>query len=81
MSVVSARAFTVEETQKYAAAINDPLRMATNLPGVASLDDGMNQIVIAAIHQRVYCGEWKALIFPTPIILQQKEAAVVAFLF
>jgi hypothetical protein len=46
MSVVSARAFTVEETQKYPAAINDPLRMATNFAGVASLDDGMNQIVI-----------------------------------
>lgn len=46
MSVVSARAFTVEETQKYAAAINDPLRMATNFAGVASVDDGMNQIVI-----------------------------------
>ena len=34
MSLVSARAFTVEETQKYAAAINDPLRMATNFAGV-----------------------------------------------
>jgi hypothetical protein len=46
MSVVSARAFTVEETQKYPAAVNDPLRMATNFAGVASVDDGMNQIVI-----------------------------------
>lgn len=46
MSLVSARAFTVEETQKYPAAINDPLRMATNFAGVASMDDGMNQIVI-----------------------------------
>ncbi|HWB90904.1 MAG TPA: carboxypeptidase-like regulatory domain-containing protein, partial [Puia sp.] len=27
MSVVSARAFSVEETNKYAAAVNDPLRM------------------------------------------------------
>ena len=32
MSAVSARAFTVEETQKYAAAVNDPLRMATDFP-------------------------------------------------
>src|SRR6478735_2866128 len=46
MSLVSARAFTVEETQKYPAAINDPLRMATNFAGVATADDGMNQIVI-----------------------------------
>ncbi len=46
LSVVSARAFTVEETEKYAAAVNDPLRMATNFAGVASADDGNNQIVI-----------------------------------
>jgi hypothetical protein len=46
MSVVSARAFTVEETQKYAAAVNDPLRMVTGFAGVASADDGGNDIVI-----------------------------------
>ena len=46
LSVVSARAFTVEETQKYAAAVNDPLRMATNYAGVISADDGNNQVVI-----------------------------------
>ena len=46
LSVVSARAFTVEETQRYAAAVNDPLRMATNYAGVAAADDGNNNIVI-----------------------------------
>ncbi len=46
MSVVSARAFTVEETQKYAAAVNDPLRMATAFPGVLAGDDGNNSIII-----------------------------------
>lgn len=46
MSMVSARAFTVEETQKYAAAVNDPLRMATSFAGVTSADDGNNDIVI-----------------------------------
>ncbi|AEW00857.1 hypothetical protein A4D02_12930 [Niastella koreensis] len=46
MSVVSARAFTVEETQKYAAAVNDPLRMVTGFAGVASADDGGNDIAI-----------------------------------
>jgi hypothetical protein len=46
MSSVSARAFTVEETQKYAAAINDPSRMATAFPGVLAADDGNNNIVI-----------------------------------
>lgn len=46
MSAVSARAFTVEETQKYAAAVNDPLRMATAFPGVLAGDDGVNSIII-----------------------------------
>jgi hypothetical protein len=46
MSAVSARAFTVEETQKYAAAVNDPLRMATGFPGVLAAEDGNNDIII-----------------------------------
>lgn len=46
MSAVSARAFTVEETQKYAAAVNDPLRMAASFPGVMANDDGNNNIII-----------------------------------
>jgi hypothetical protein len=46
MSMVSSRAFTVEETQKYAAAVNDPLRMATGFAGVVAADDGNNDIVI-----------------------------------
>ena len=46
MSVVSARAFTVEETRKYAAAVNDPLRMATGFAGVMAADDSNNEIVI-----------------------------------
>jgi outer membrane receptor protein involved in Fe transport len=46
MSAVSARAFTVDETQKYAAAVNDPLRMAAAFPGVLAGDDGGNSIII-----------------------------------
>ena len=46
MSVVSARAFSVEETRKYAAAVNDPLRMATSFAGVLAPFDGNNDIVI-----------------------------------
>lgn len=46
LSAVSARAFTVEETQKYAAAVNDPLRMSTGFPGVLAVEDGNNDIII-----------------------------------
>lgn len=46
LSLVSARAFSVEETQRYAAAVNDPLRMATSFAGVLTGDDGGNNIII-----------------------------------
>lgn len=46
MSSVSTRTFSVEETQKFAAAINDPSRMATSFAGVVATDDGNNNISI-----------------------------------
>ncbi len=46
MSTVSTRAFSVEETQKFAAAANDPSRMATSFAGVVSGNDGNNIISI-----------------------------------
>lgn len=45
-SSVSSRAFSVEETQKFAAAINDPARMATSFAGVLQAGDGNNFISI-----------------------------------
>ncbi|HTJ14919.1 MAG TPA: TonB-dependent receptor [Dinghuibacter sp.] len=46
MSIVSSRTFSVEETQKYAAAVEDPLRMALSFAGVMAPQDGSNDIVI-----------------------------------
>lgn len=46
MALVSVRTFSVEETQKYAAAVNDPARMATSFAGVVSTDDGNNNISV-----------------------------------
>lgn len=46
MSTVSARTFSVEETQKFAAAVNDPARAASSFAGVVSTDDGNNLISI-----------------------------------
>jgi hypothetical protein len=46
MDLVSARTFSVEETQKYAAAVEDPLRMALSFAGVFAPQDGNNDIVI-----------------------------------
>lgn len=46
MSSVSARAFTVEETDRYAGSRGDPARMASNFAGVSGTDDGRNDIVV-----------------------------------
>ncbi|HTF05930.1 MAG TPA: TonB-dependent receptor [Bacteroidia bacterium] len=46
MSTVSARTVSVEETQRYAAAVNDPARAALAYAGVASVTDGNNLISI-----------------------------------
>jgi hypothetical protein len=46
LSTVSARTFSVEETQRFAAAVNDPARMATAYAGVVGANDGNNMIVI-----------------------------------
>jgi hypothetical protein len=46
MAVVSARTFSVEETRKFAAAVNDPARMVTSFAGVIQTDDGNNNVSI-----------------------------------
>lgn len=46
MVAVSGRTFSVEETRKFAAAVNDPGRMAQSFSGVVSTDDGNNNISI-----------------------------------
>lgn len=38
-ALVSSRMFSVEETRRYAAGLNDPSRMATSFPGVAGSGD------------------------------------------
>ena len=46
MATVSARSFTIEETQRYAGSRGDPARMASNFAGVQGADDSRNDIVI-----------------------------------
>jgi hypothetical protein len=46
MSSVSARTFSVDETRKFAAAVNDPSRMVTSFAGVVATNDGNNTISI-----------------------------------
>jgi len=46
MAVISAREFSVSETEKYAGSRGDPARMAKSYPGVGSSDDSRNDIVV-----------------------------------
>ncbi|MEK6616315.1 MAG: TonB-dependent receptor [Bacteroidota bacterium] len=46
MASVSARTFTVEETNRYAGSRSDPARMASNFAGVQGTDDSRNDIII-----------------------------------
>ena len=46
MAVISARSFTIEETEKYAGSRGDIARMAANYAGVSFTNDSRNDIVI-----------------------------------
>ncbi len=46
MATVSARSFTIEETERYAGSLGDPSRMAANFAGVSSASDQRNDIII-----------------------------------
>ncbi len=46
MSTVSARQFTVEETQRYAGGMNDPARLASSFAGVATPSVSSNGISV-----------------------------------
>jgi hypothetical protein len=46
MAMVSAGAFNIEQTERYAGSLGDPARMAANFAGVVSNNDSRNDIII-----------------------------------
>lgn len=46
MATISARQFSVEETNRYAGSRGDPARMSSNFAGVQGADDSRNDIVV-----------------------------------
>jgi len=46
MATVSARSFTIEQTNRFAGSLGDPSRMVSNFAGVAAPSDQRNDIVI-----------------------------------
>ena len=66
MSTVSTRTFSVEETQKFAAAINDPARMATSFAGVVGGNDGSNLISIRGNSPNALLWRMEGVDIPNP---------------
>ncbi len=46
LATISARGFTVEETERFAGSRNDVARMASNYAGVVGMNDARNDIVV-----------------------------------
>jgi len=46
MATISARSFTVDETERYAGSLFDPARMASNYAGIMTVSDQRNDIII-----------------------------------
>ncbi|MFC2112426.1 carboxypeptidase-like regulatory domain-containing protein [Bacteroidota bacterium] len=46
MATVSARTFSVEETERFAGSLGDPARMVANYAGVSTQNDSRNDIII-----------------------------------
>jgi hypothetical protein len=46
MAALSARSFSVKETENYAGSLGDPSRMASNFAGVITANDSRNDIII-----------------------------------
>ncbi len=67
LSVVSTRAFTTEETKRYAGSIDDPSRMALSFAGVsAGDDDANNEIIIRGNSPRFMLWRIEGVEVPSP---------------
>lgn len=66
MAQVSARSFNVDETKRYAGALGDPSRMASNFAGVAAGDDSRNDIVVRGNSPNGMLWQLEGLNMPNP---------------
>src|SRR4030042_5937360 len=46
MAMISARSFSIEETERFAGSLGDPARMVANYAGVITQNDSRNDIII-----------------------------------
>jgi hypothetical protein len=65
-ATASARAFSVEETRRYAAAFADPGRMVQNFPGVSNAGDMDNSIVVRGNSPKGVLWKLEGIEIPNP---------------
>lgn len=65
-SATSTRSFTPEETQRYAASVNDPSRMAMSFPGVQPTRDARSDIIIRGNSAAVMLWRLEGVDIPNP---------------
>lgn len=66
MATVSAKTFTVEETNRYAGSINDPARMVQGFAGVVGDAEGDNDIVVRGNSSRGILWRLEGIDIPNP---------------
>lgn len=66
MAPVSARQFSVEETDRYAGSRGDPGRMASNFAGVQGADDSRNDIVVRGNSPQGVLWRFEGVNIPNP---------------
>lgn len=75
MAPISSHSFSVEETQNFAAAVNDPGRMATSFAGVVGADDGSNAISIRGNAPNGFLWRMEGIDIPAPNHFQSFNGA------
>lgn len=75
MVSVSGRSFTVDQTKRFAASVNDPARMAMSFAGVAATDDGSNQLIIRGNSPKGMLWRMEGLEIPNPNHFAQEGAS------
>lgn len=66
LTSVSARQFSIEETKRYAGALNDPGRMVQSFAGVTFNADGNNEIVVRGNSPRGVLWRMEGIEIPNP---------------
>lgn len=75
MVSVSGRSFTVDQTKRFAASVNDPARMAMSFAGVVATDDGSNQLIIRGNSPKGMLWRMEGVEIPNPNHFAQEGAS------